>query len=67
MMIKVTRLSGEEIIVNANLIQYVESKPDTYISLTTSDRLVVREPMEEIIRRCLEYSRSIRIIPGLGV
>lgn len=66
-MIKVTRLSGEEVIVNANLIQYVESKPDTYISLTTSERLVVKEPLDEVVRRCLEYSRSIRIIPGLGV
>lgn len=66
-MIRVTRLSGEEIIINANLIQYVESRPDTYISLTTSDRLVVREPIDEVVRRCLEYSRSIRIIPGLGL
>ena len=50
-MIKVTRLNGEEFVVNAELIRFVESRPDTYITLTTADRFVVRESVDEVIRR----------------
>ena len=34
-MIKLTRLSGEEFILNADLIRFIESQPDTHIILTT--------------------------------
>ena len=43
-MIKLTRFSGEEFILNADLIRFVESRPDTYVTLTTDDRFVVRVP-----------------------
>jgi flagellar protein FlbD len=59
-MIQLTRLNGEAFILNAELIQYVESRPDTYVTLTTSDRFIVRESMEEVVRRAVEYSRTIR-------
>lgn len=64
-MIKLTKLSGEEFVLNANLIQYVESRPDTFITLTNEDRVIVRESPDEVIRRSLEYSRAIRFVPGL--
>jgi flagellar protein FlbD len=59
-MIQLTRLNGEAFILNAELIQYVESRPDTYVTLTTEDRFIVRESMEEVVRRAVEYSRTIR-------
>ena len=58
-MIRVTRLDGRELVVNAQLIRFVESTPDTIISLTTGDRVVVREGVDEIIRRCIEYGRAM--------
>jgi len=61
-MIKLTRLNGDSFLLNAELIQYVESRPDTYISLTTDDRIVVRESMEEVLDRTIEYSRRVRTI-----
>ena len=63
-MIKLTRLNGEEFILNADLIRFIEIGPDTYITLTTSDRLVVRESADEVVRRSLEYARSIRLLPA---
>jgi len=42
-MIKLTRLKGEPFILNADLIRYVESRGDTFITLTTGERLVVSE------------------------
>ena len=62
-MIKLTRLSGEEFILNADLIRFVEARPDTYITLTTNERFVVREGADEVVRRSIEYARSVRMVP----
>jgi flagellar protein FlbD len=59
-MIKVSRLNGKEFVVSADLIQYLESTPDTVITLTTKEKVVVKEPVDEVIRRVVEYHRSIR-------
>lgn len=62
-MIKLTRLDGEEFLLNAELIKYVERRPDTFITLTTNDRLVVAESTEEVLRRTIDYQRSKRLMP----
>ena len=62
-MIKLTRLNGEEFVVNAELIRFVESRPDTYVTLTTDDRLIVRESVEEVMQRVISYARHIRMLP----
>lgn len=59
-MIKVTRLDGRELVVNAALIRYVEATPDTIVSLTTGEKVVVREGVDEVIRRCIDYGRALR-------
>ena len=65
-MIKLTRLDGEEFILNAELIRYVESRPDTFITLTVGDRVVVEESMDEVVRRSVEYQRSKQMIQLAG-
>ncbi len=66
-MIKLTRLTGEPFILNAELIRYVESLPDTYITLINGDRLVVTESMDDVLLRAVEYQRSKWLIsPALG-
>ena len=62
-MIKLTRLSGEEFILNADLIRFIEARPDTYITLTTNERFVVREGADEVVRRSIDYARSVRLVP----
>ena len=42
-MISVTRLGGSEVVINTDLIVTVEKTPDTVITLTTGDRIMVRE------------------------
>lgn len=61
-MIKVTRLGGKEVVVNADLIRFVEATPDTIVSLASGEKLVVQESVDEIIRRCIEYGRALRSI-----
>ena len=61
-MIKLTRLDGEAFLLNAELIKYVEQRPDTFVTLTTNDRLVVAESPDEVMRRTLDYQRSKRLL-----
>jgi flagellar protein FlbD len=57
--IKVTRLNGKEFVVNAELIQYVEETPDTVITLVNHEKIVVKEAVNEVIKRVVEYRRSL--------
>jgi flagellar protein FlbD len=62
-MIKLTRLNGEAFLLNAELIRYVESRPDTFVTLTGGERLVVRETMDDVLERCLAYQRAKHLLP----
>lgn len=62
-MIKLTRLDGEAFILNADLIKYVEHRPDTFITLVMGDRIVVAETPEEVLERTIEYHRTKRLLP----
>jgi flagellar protein FlbD len=62
-MIQLTRLGGEAFVLNAELVKYVESRPDTFITLTTGERIVVTESPEEIVRRAMEYHQHKQLIP----
>jgi flagellar protein FlbD len=56
-MIKVTRLNNTELVINADLIEFVESIPDTIISLTTGKKIMVRESIDDIIERVAKFKR----------
>lgn len=57
-MIKLKRLNGDQIVLNADLIELVESTPDTLIHLTTGKKLMVRDEVEEVISRVIEFKRN---------
>lgn len=58
-MIHVTRLNHTPIVLNAELIEHIETTPDTVISLTTGQKFMVLESSDEIIRRVLSFRRAI--------
>jgi len=58
-MIELTRLNGSRLIINCDLIKYVEAAPDTVLTLITSEKLVVREPCDEISERTLAYRAAV--------
>ena len=62
-MIKLTRLDGEAFILNADMIKYVEQRPDTFITLTSGDRIVVGESPEEVLEKTVDYQRQKRLLP----
>ena len=57
-MISVTRTNGSKIYINAELIQTVESTPDTVITLTSNKKLLVKDTAQEIAERIIEYRRK---------
>ena len=59
-MIRVTRLNGKAFIVNAEMIRTVEANPDTTIILMNGDHLIVKESMDEVVQRAVDYGRSLR-------
>lgn len=64
-MIKLTRIDGEAFILNAELIRYVENRPDTFITLTTGERFIVRESMDEIVDRTIGYQQQKQMLPTM--
>ena len=59
-MIQVTRLNGQQFVINAEKIRYVESTPDTVICCDTGEKMMVRETLQEVTRRAIDYARVIR-------
>ena len=58
-MIEVTKLNDEKFVLNAELIKTVEATPDTVITITTGNKYIVRESVEEVIQRVVAYKRQI--------
>jgi flagellar protein FlbD len=58
-MIKLTRMSREPLVLNSDLIEYMEATPDTVITMTTGEKLRVSETADEVIARVIEFRRSI--------
>jgi flagellar protein FlbD len=54
-MITLTRLNGEEVIVNGDLIELIEKTPDTVLTLTTGRKLMVRETTDQVIKSVLDF------------
>jgi flagellar protein FlbD len=62
-MIKVTKLNGKGLVVNADLIEFVESIPDTLISLTTGRKIMVLEDLDDVVHKAVSYRAQARIYP----
>lgn len=59
-MITLTRLNGQPFVMNAEKIRTIEKTPDTLICCDNGERLIVREEMNEVLKRAIEYARVIR-------
>ena len=58
-MIEVTRINHVPLLLNADLIEHIESTPDTVISLTNGQKLMVLEDPQELVRRVIAFRRRI--------
>ena len=64
-MICLTRLNKRPLVVNADLIKFIENAPDTVITLVTGEKIVVLETAEDVINRIVDFRR--RLAPQMNV
>jgi flagellar protein FlbD len=58
-MIRLTRINHLSLVLNSDLIEHIEAAPDTIISLTNGQKLLVSEGVDEVVRRVVEFRRAI--------
>jgi flagellar protein FlbD len=63
--IRLTRLNNQPLAVNSDLIKFVEQAPDTVITLVNGEKVIVRETADEVLRRVIEFRRSILGLPAI--
>ena len=58
-MIEVTKINGQKILVNPDLLEIVEETPDTVLTLTTGKKIIVKESRQEIKNLVKLYRKDI--------
>ena len=58
-MILLTKLDGNRIILNLDTIKYIEKIPDTLVTFVNGDSVIVKETLENIISKTIEYKNKI--------
>jgi len=58
-MIRLTRINQVPLVLNADLIEHLETTPDTVISMTNGQKFVVLESSDDVIRKVIEFRREI--------
>jgi len=58
-MIWLTRLNGNRFVLNSDLIKSMESTPDTVITLTQGEKLMVKENVDRVIQLTIDYRRKL--------
>lgn len=58
-MVQLTRLNNQPVVVNSDLIKFVEQSPDTLITLVNGEKFMVREGPDEIVKRIVDYRRTV--------
>ena len=64
-MIQLTRLNNKLLVVNSDLIKFVEQSPDTLVTLITGEKIVVLEKVADVLARIIEFRRSV--LTGLSL
>lgn len=60
-MIRLNRINGQPVVVNADLIEMLDVTPEVIVLLTTGRRIVVQQSVEEVIQAVIDYQRAIGV------
>jgi len=58
-MIEVTKINGVRVLINPDLMEFVEETPDTVISFTTGRKIIVKESRQDIKNLVKSYRKDI--------
>lgn len=64
-MIRLTRLNNQPLMVNSDLIKFVENAPDTVLTLITGEKVIVLESSDTVLSKVVEFRQSIISGPRL--
>ena len=59
-MITATKLNDKDVAINNDLIEFIESNPDTTITMTTGRKIIVKESVEDIIEKITAFKQRIK-------
>jgi flagellar protein FlbD len=62
-MIYLTRLNESKVVINSDLIEFIEAIPDTIITLTTGQKIMVKETVEDVVNKVVTYKRKLLSFP----
>ena len=57
-MIKLTRLNNSKLVINAEMIEFVEAIPDTLVSLVSGKKIMVTESVDQVVEQVVEFKKS---------
>ncbi len=63
-MIRLTRINRSLFYLNADLIEFVETTPDTVVTTINGQKVMVLEGADEVVRRVEEYRRRVHPMTG---
>jgi flagellar protein FlbD len=58
-MIQLTRLNNQPLVVNCDLIKFLEKSPDTVLTLVTGEKVVVRETPEQVLQKIIAFRQAV--------
>ena len=58
-MITITKLNDKQIVMNCECIEMIESNPDTTITMTTGRKMIVKESVDDILAKIVDFKRKI--------
>jgi flagellar protein FlbD len=58
-MIELTRLNGNPMLLNSDLIKTAEASPDTMLTLINGEKLIVREELSQVLERVVIYRAEL--------
>lgn len=58
-MIRLSRLNGEPFVMNCELIKLIESTPDTVITLTSGEKYMVKESLQQVVEQTMNYRKRL--------
>ena len=62
-MIRLTRINHVPLVLNADLIEHVETTPDTVIAMTNGQKFMVMESADDVIQKVIDFRRAIAGLP----
>jgi len=64
-LIHLTQMNGTKFVLNAEMIELIESTPNTVITLINGRKLIVLESVDEVVDKVIEYKKKAYPVESL--